>query len=60
MKKPAQVTDGEEAELGPFDPRACSGFQSSAECSPWSSLEAGGNLGGGRKKAEERMKVSDS
>lgn len=26
MKKPAQVTDGEEAELGPFDPRACSGF----------------------------------
>ena len=39
--------------------RACSGFQSSAECSPWSSLEAGGNLGGGKKKAEKRMKVSD-
>lgn len=39
--------------------RACSGFRSSAECSPWSSLEAGGILGGGRKKAEETMKVSD-
>lgn len=39
--------------------RARSGFRSSAECSPWSSLEAGGILGGGRKKAEETMKVSD-